>query len=108
MIDKIKWYLINVGLNKYLPMAGMAAITALGTFMAAHAGVLEQYGVTFGNWPLVWPIGQEPSGHVILIELDTLSTASATAAIALVTMLWSAAQHHITPVPPKPEDAQSH
>lgn len=102
MIDKLKWYVLNVGMNKYLPMAAMSAVTALGAFMAAHAGVLEQYGVTYGVWPLTWASGQVPSGHVILIELDTLSTGAITAIIAGVTLLWSAAQHHTTPVPTKP------
>jgi hypothetical protein len=105
MFDNIKWYLVNLGIKKYVPMGIMAAVAALGTFMAAHAGMLEQYGVTYGLWPLIWPAGQDPSGPCILIELDTLSTATITAVAGLAAILIRVAQHHTTgtTVPPAVE-----
>lgn len=102
MFEKLKWYALNVGMNKYLPMGAMAALAWLGTFMMAHAGILEQYGVTYGIWPMAWPAGQEPSGAIILIELDTFKVKVVGWIIAGLTIVFSAMQHHTTPVPPKP------
>ena len=94
MLDRFRWYVINVVYPKYASMAILAAFAALGTWMAAHAGLLEKYGVTYGIWPLRWAHGQVPSGPVILIELDTLSTAAYTAIIAGIAVLIRALQHH--------------
>lgn len=96
MWDQIKTYLIEVGIRKYAPTAIMAAFTALGTYLAAHSGTLETWGITYHTWPFTWASGQEPSGPCILIELDTLSAASYTAIIALVAVVVRAAQHHST------------
>lgn len=98
MLETIKEYLIQVGLKKYAPIAAMAGLTALGTFMAAHAGMLESWGVTYGNWPFVWPTGSEPSGPCILIELDTTSTAAIAALVGLVTMMMRGTEHHVATV----------
>lgn len=105
MIDKLKEYLIGVALQKYLPMAGLAAVTALGGLMAAHAGLLEQWGITYGIWPLHWNSGQGPSGPCILIELDTLSTSAIAALAALVTVAMRAMQHHTTGSNPQDKPA---
>jgi hypothetical protein len=94
MMEKIKWYLVQVGLKKYAPVGAMAGLGALGTFMTAHAGLLEKYGVTYGIWPFTWTPGQEPTGPCILVELDTLSAAATTAIVALVTMAIRAGEHH--------------
>ena len=96
MIDKLKVYILTIGVQKYAPMAVMSALAVVGTFMAAHAGALEQYGVTYGTWPLIWPSGQTPTGPCILIELDTLSTATVAAAVAFVGVIIRATQHHTT------------
>lgn len=96
MLDQIKWYLVNLGLKKYVPMGVMAATAALGAFMAAHAGMLEQYGITYANWPFQWPAGQSPSGPCILLELDTLSTKAIAGIAALAAIALRAAQHHTT------------
>ena len=96
MWQDIQNYLYSVALKKYAPMAIAAAFTALGTYLAAHAGVLESYGITYGTWPLQWAPADVPSGHVILIELDTLSAAAYTAIVALVAVIMRAAQHHAT------------
>ena len=117
MLEKLKWYAVTIGAQKYLPVAIMAAFGAAGTYLAAHAGMLEQYGVTFGQWPFVWPAGQEPSGSCILIELDTLSAATLTAVAGLAAVAIRAAQHHSTGSttvaggqragdPPKPQEEQ--
>jgi hypothetical protein len=103
MWDTLKTYLMEMGIKKYLPIAVMAGFSALGGLMLAHAGVLEQYGVTYGNWPFHWPVGQEPSGNVILIELDTLSKAAITGIAALIGILIRAAQHHSTGSPVTPQ-----
>lgn len=107
MIEQLKWYLVNVGLKKYVPVGAMAALAALGTFMAAHAGVLEQYGVTYGTWPFVWPAGQAPSGPCLLVEMDTLSKAAIAGIFALVAVLTRATEHHavgaVTSNPPPAE-----
>lgn len=97
MIDRIKWYLIEVVAPKYIPVAILAALSALGTFMVAHADVLEKYGVTYGVWPIAWPVA--PTGPVIVIELDTLSKAGAAALAAGVAILIVAIQHHTTGTP---------
>ena len=96
MLEQIKWYLVNVGIRKYGPVGIAAGFAAIGSYLAAHAGMLEQYGITYGVWPLTWPAGQDPSGPCILIEMDTLSAASYTAIIALVAVIVRAAQHHTT------------
>lgn len=94
MLDNLKNYLITVGMKKYLPIAAMSAVTALGAFLAAHAGVLESYGITYGNWPLQWPTDQSPSGPCILVELDTLSAVGITAIVGLVAAFLRATEHH--------------
>ena len=102
MKEKLKWYVINVILPKYAPMGAMAAVTAMGGFFAAHAGLLEQWGITYGAWPFNWASGQAPSGPCLLIELDTLSKASIAGLLALVAILARATEHHVatTIVPP--------
>lgn len=97
MIDRIKWYLIEVVAPKYIPVAILAALSALGTFMVAHADVLEKYGITYGIWPLNWPVA--PTGPVIVIELDTLSKAAVAALVALLGIVIVAIQHHVTGTP---------
>jgi hypothetical protein len=106
MLEKIKDYFLEVAMKKYAPMAAMGAVAALGTFMLAHAGMLEQYGITYGTWPFTWPTGQQPSGPCILIELDTLSTAAITAVVALVTMLMRATEHHTATALTQPQGEQ--
>ena len=96
MWENIKVYLIQMCLKKYVPVAIASGMAALGTYLAAHAGVLEQYGVTYGVWPFHWAQGQYPSGPCILVELDTLSTATFTAVVALTAVVVRALQHHTT------------
>lgn len=97
MIEEIKWYLVNVGIKKYAPVGVMAALTAFGALMAAHAGMLEQWGISYGAWPLQWPT--PPTGNCIVIELDTLSKAAIAGLASLATMAFAAAQHHTTGTP---------
>lgn len=110
MIEKIKAYLLNVVLTKMAPAAASFAVTAFAGFWAAHQGMLEPWGITFGTWPLTWGAGQDPSGHVLLIELDTLSEKSVTAVFALAGALYAAGQHHLSNVvtppsaPPAPNE----
>lgn len=40
MLEKVKWYFIDIILPKYIPIGVMAALAALGTFMAAHKVVI--------------------------------------------------------------------
>ena len=106
MVEKIKWYFLNVIVVRYVPMAVLAGMAAIGTWLAAHAGILEQYGVTFGAYPLHWAKGYTPSGNVILIELDTLSIKAYTALIALVGFIAAAISHHTVGAVagPQPQD----
>lgn len=97
-MDSIKTWLVEVGLRKLGPTAMASAISALFALLAAHQGLLEQWGITYGIWPLSWASGQVPSGHVILIELDTISTSALTLIAALATAAMAAAQHHATAV----------
>lgn len=62
--------------------------------MAAHAGMLEQYGITYGTWPIHWPT--TPTGPVIVLELDTLGAKAIAAVAALAAVAIRAAQHHTT------------
>lgn len=94
MIDKLKDYLVNAVLTKYAPMGAMAALAALGTFMAAHAGMLEQYGVTYGDWLDLIKMPTQPSGPCLLIEMDTLSKAAIAGIIAAVGIIMRATEHH--------------
>lgn len=96
MLENLKWYMVKIGLKKYVPMGVMAALTWLGTYMAAHAGMLEQWGVTYGTWPLTWPAGQQPSGDVMLIEFGTLSKAAIAGIAAVAGIVIRASQHHTT------------
>lgn len=96
MFEKMKWYVLEVGIKKYAPIGIMAGTAWVVGSMAAHAGALQEYGITAGLWPLHWPAGQEPSGQVILIELDTLSKSVIGLIIASGAMLIRAAQHHTT------------
>lgn len=100
MLDQVKWYLVQIGLKKYVPMAVMAAIAALGTYLAAHAGMLESYGVTYGTWPLNWPVA--PTGPVLVVELDTLGAKAIAGIAALAAVAFRAAQQHTTGTPVVP------
>lgn len=96
MLEQLKWYAVQIGLKKYVPMAVMSALGALGAYMAAHAGMLESYGVTFHSWPFVWPTGGEPTGPCILLELDTLGAKGIAAITAIAAVAIRATQHHTT------------
>jgi hypothetical protein len=104
MWQTIKIYLAQTALSKYLPMGVMAGLSTLGFFMAAHAGLLEKYGITYGAWPFQWSPNQSPTGPCILIELDTFSTSAITLLASLFAIVLRAIQHHTTgtPVAPPP------
>lgn len=95
MIDQLKWYMVNVAMKKYAPIALMSGITALGTLMAAHAGMLEQWGVNYiASWDPSWLSSHAISGPILLIELDTTSTAVIAAIIAAITLFSRGVEHH--------------
>lgn len=95
MLDQLKWYLINIGLKKYAPVAMMSALAALGTLFAAHAGMLESWGVNYiASWDPSWLTGHAISGPILLIELDTTSTAALAGLVGLITLLARAGEHH--------------
>lgn len=105
MIEQIKWYLVNVGMKKYVPVGVLAAMAALGGLIAAHAGLLQQDGITYGLWPINF--GTAPTGPCIVIELDTLSKAAITGIFALVAILARATEHHVaTAINPPVEGGQ--
>lgn len=95
MFDQIKWYLVNVGIKKYAPVAMMSGIAALGTLMAAHAGMLETWGVNYiASWSADWLTTHQISGPILLIELDTTSTAAIAGLIGLIGLMSRATEHH--------------
>ena len=97
MLENIKTYLLEVGIKKYAPVLMMSAMTALGTLMAAHAGMLESWGVNYvASWSTDWLTTHTISGPVLLIELDTTSTAAIAAVIGLMALLSRAGEHHVT------------
>lgn len=100
MLDRIKWYFVNVGIRKYAPVALMSGLTALGTLMAAHTGLLEQWGVNYiASWDPSWLSGHSISGPILLIELDTTSTAAIAAIIGLITLMSRGVEHHTLGAP---------
>lgn len=90
MFDKLKIYLVEVIVPKYIPMAVLGAFSWLGAYLVAHAGTFEPYGVTYG----IWPLQMDASGPVILIELDTLKVKLIPILGALFTVLIAAIKHH--------------
>lgn len=96
MLEQLKWYFVNVGIKKYAPVAAMSGLAALGTLLAAHAGALEQWGVNYiADWTPTWLTTHAVSGPVLLIELDTTSTAAIAALIAVITLMSRAGEHHV-------------
>jgi len=102
MLDKIKDYIFNVALKRYVPIATMAGIGALGTLLAAHQGLLESWGVNYiADWSSAWLNAHQITGPVLLIELDTTSTAVIALVIGLATFASRAVEHHVvTPIIP--------
>lgn len=103
MLEQLKWYIVNVGVKKYAPVGLMAAMTSLGTLMAAHEGMLEQWGVNYiASWSPQWLSTHAISGPIILIELDTTSTAVLAGVIALIAVMSRMGEHHTTGTPAVP------
>lgn len=94
LIQKTKMYLFEVVFKRMGPAALASVLSAAFAFAAAHQGLLETWGITLGIWPLQWASGQEPSGQVLLIELDTLTKMGLTALLALVGTLGALSAHH--------------
>ena len=92
-MDALKTWLVEVALKKVGPTATAAGISALFGLLAAHQGLLETWGITFGTWPLQW--ATQPSGHVIVIELDTISTGLIALLVAGASAFFAASQHHV-------------
>lgn len=100
MLDKLKGYFMDMVLKRYAPLGITVGFTALGAFLAAHAGILEQWGVTYGIWPIQW--SPQPTGPVIVIELDTLKASILIAIPAILAILARAGEHHV--IGPNPKD----
>ena len=93
-MDKIKAYFVEVVLKKMTSAGVQSAVSALVVYLAAHQGMLEQFGITtytFGQWP--YP-AHMPSGMVTLIEWDTLKSGGAIALSALAMMAMAWVWHH--------------
>lgn len=96
MLENFKWYVVNVGIKKYAPVAAMSGLAALGTLAAAHQGLLEAWGVNYiAAWSSSWLTTHQISGPVLLVELDTTSTAAIAAIIGLITLMSRAGEHHV-------------
>src|SRR5579871_566522 len=95
-VNRLTLYLVNVGLKRVGPVATGALVASLLALMAAHQGLLESWGITYGTWPLAWPAGQNPTGPVILIELDTVSSAALALLSSLVAAAVTMVGHQVT------------
>lgn len=93
-MSALKSYLLEVGLKKLVPAFIKGALAASLAFLAAHANQLQTWGITSGTWPLIWAPGQAPTGHVILIELDTLSASAIVLLPGLAISILALIQHH--------------
>lgn len=99
MLERLKWYLVEVILPKYVPVGVLAAVSYAVAFLLSHASWFEKYGITTGTWPLKM---EAPSGIVTLIEWDTLKVTGGAAIAALVAVAIVAIQHHTTGAPTVP------
>ncbi len=94
MLDNVKTYLVEVLAKNVAPKVAAAVVSYLFAYLMTHENTLEGFGITSGVWPLVWQVGQVPSGHVTLIEWDTLTAWGGSALVGLlvagVSLLW----HH--------------
>lgn len=98
MLENLKTYFVEVIVKKYAPTLITTAVASGLALLATHQGMLESWGVTFGSWPMAWPHGQEPTGQVILIELDTFKTMAGAGLVTVITLAMAAIQHHGTAV----------
>lgn len=92
----MKTYLVEVLIKKVGPVAAASLVSTLMALLAAHQGLLENWGITFGQYPLTFTNGQVPSGPVILIELDTLSSFALSIIAPLIVSLFALGVHHTT------------
>lgn len=95
MWDKLKDYFLSAVVTKYAPVGVIAAFSAFCTYLAAHAGMFEPYGITYGTWPLTWASGQSPSGPVILIELDTIKASVLVLIPTVIAIFSRVGEHHV-------------
>jgi hypothetical protein len=95
-MDKLKWYLVQIGLKRYVPMGVMAGMGAFGTLMAAHAEILEKWGVNYiAQWTPSWATTHDITGAVLLIELDTTSASFIAFIGAVAVIMLRASEHHV-------------
>lgn len=90
----VKVWLVQVFLRKVIPAASAAGVSTLASLWATYHGKLESFGLTYGTWPLSWPTGQDPTGPVILVELDTVGPATLTLIAFGVAALVRTLFHH--------------
>jgi len=106
-MESIKDYLLSVGLKKYAPTVMLSVMGALGTLLVAHEGLLEPWGVNYiASWNAAWLATHPISGPILLIELDTTSTAAIAAVVGLITLWSRATEHHVVaPIVNPPKEA---
>lgn len=94
-MDSVKTYIAEVIVRKVVPAALASAIAALGTYLMAHAEILQQYGITYWqNFGGVFPAGQAPTGAVLVVEFDTLQKGAAILLIAGIGAVMAFMTHH--------------
>lgn len=93
-LDSIKTYFAEVIARKVIPAALASAVAAIGTFLLAHATMLEQWGITY--YPSFAGVftGTAPTGKILVIEFDTLTKAGGVALVAGVGLLMAFLTHH--------------
>lgn len=94
MLDSIKLWLMNVGLKQMGPSLVRAALAWVVAMLAAHAGMLETFGLIY-----------DKASQTVTLHLDTLQTWLIGGGLGLVTAFLTAAQHHTAAaVTGKPQD----
>lgn len=85
--------MVEVLLKKAGPVVQANFIAAVAGLWAVHQNVLQAWGLTYGIWPIDWG-NSPPTGRVIVLELDTLSSVAwaniLTFGVPLVIIVW----HH--------------
>ena len=102
-MDSVIDYFVEVVVKRCAPMAIVSVLAWLGTWMIAHAGMLESWGVNYiPDWSASWLTTHDISGPVILVELDTFKIGAGAAIVAAFVLFARAGEHHVMTTKPTP------
>lgn len=94
ILQNAKTYLLEVGVKRLGPAVLASLVSSGMAFLAAHQGLLDSWGISFGQWPNCWNPADPPTGYVILIDLDILSKFALASIVALFFGAGALAAHH--------------